>query len=948
MKRPPHLKRYWNALRPRRGGAVAQKRRQKLRSLLQPQQAVDTRSPLNYLRLLLGLGTATLLSVLLSIHLMPNHISWHVGDTAEREIIAPRTVRYVDSETTNALKEAAAAQEEKRYVVIPEASANAQDAIRIAFEEMEAHRERRSVPSGRPISRPSPVLPKPGVAGTGNAVRKTGAPAPVPPAAPPASPLQTAEKIALSVRRQTSTDIPPTVLVALLALPAEQTRLAQTVAVRLVEKEMSRAITENTDELKEAREGILRSEILNSLSTPALRDAVARLAGAALRPTRFVNTIETDRAREAARATVPVHSRRVTAGSVIVRPGDRITSTHINQFRALGLQSSRPDAFTIAVITLLVFFLTTLAGFYLRQFHPEIYENHSSLLLLAILSIISVAGLKVGSTLLGFSAPAMQFGYLGMMCVASSGMVIALLLSPRAALLIVTLLSAVSGIVLNNELRFALVTLASSLTGIVAVTTLKNRNDLLRATLLLCGSNALLNVLVGYLEADVVHEIGMSALWGIVAGVFAVGLFYLGVAIFEKWFGITTHLRLLELSDPATPLLQEFRLRVPGTYAHSLMVSNLAHAASEAVGADALLVRVAAYYHDIGKMNRPEFFIENQSGMENIHDRLAPSLSAIILASHVKEGVEIAAEIGLPPRVRELIEQHHGTTLMRYFYHRATKGLPNPMLEAQFRYPGPKPQSREAAILMLADSVEAASRTLQRPTPTRIREFVARMVEEKLADDQLAESDLTLRDLATIQEVFTRTLCGVLHARIDYPDERNEPRSTEPTTLAVASVGGVTGLPPLPTDRDAVMELPPSLRLEDLPEGLTGGLSEETKGPSPDLFPLMAQGTTETEGALRTLSLPPALAEDLAETVCPAFPRALSSEAAGLGASGEEEPPFSEYSGLPFASSEATLPLLPPETKTPHGTDDSGAARPHRSFLGNGRNGGSKTPRKRR
>jgi putative nucleotidyltransferase with HDIG domain len=200
---------------------------------------------------------------------------------------------------------------------------------------------------------------------------------------------------------------------------------------------------------------------------------------------------------------------------------------------------------------------------------------------------------------------------------------------------------------------------------------------------------------------------------------FALVLFWIAVAALEKPFGITTHLRLLELSDPATPILQEFRMRVPGTYAHSLMVGNLAQGAAEAIGADALLVRVAAYYHDLGKISRPEFFIENQGNGENIHDRLSPSMSALVLTSHVKEGLEIAQAVGLPPRVREVIRQHHGTCLMKYFYHRATGGIPDPTMESQFRYAGPKPQTKEAAILMLADSVEAASRTLEKPDAPR-------------------------------------------------------------------------------------------------------------------------------------------------------------------------------------------------------------------------------------
>jgi putative nucleotidyltransferase with HDIG domain len=377
-----------------------------------------------------------------------------------------------------------------------------------------------------------------------------------------------------------------------------------------------------------------------------------------------------------------------------------------------------------------------------------------------------------------------------MMCVASAGMAIALLLRPSVALLSISLLAVASGLILNNELRFTLITMGSSLVGIMSVATLRNRGDFLRATLVLCGANVGLNVLVGLLEGDPSRELLSGAVWGAVSGVFALALFYTGVAVFERWFGITTHLRLLELSDPATPVLQEFRMRVPGTYAHSLMVGNLAHAAAEAIGADALLVRVAAYYHDLGKMNRPDFFIENQSGCENVHDRISPSLSALVLASHVKEGIEMGQAIGLPPRVLEVIQQHHGTQLMKFFYHRATGGSGNPSLEPQFRYAGPKPQTREAAILMLADGVEAASRTLEKPTPQRIADFVKRMVDDKLQDGQLDECDLTLRDLRTIHDVFSRTLSGTLHARISYPDDKKPgdgPPTLTPPALTLAT-----------------------------------------------------------------------------------------------------------------------------------------------------------------
>jgi cyclic-di-AMP phosphodiesterase PgpH len=552
-------------------------------------------------------------------------------------------------------------------------------------------------------------------------------------------------------------------------LPGEARTRALTLAEKLVTEGMKKAIRDSPNELPAAREALRDAPELTALSNRSVREAVTQAASDALGWNLRLDTEETRRASQEAQAQVKPIIRRYAAGEAVLRPGERVTQQHLDAFAALGLQNASIDALTVLTVCILVVLLVTFVATYLKLFLPRVYADTPRLGLLAILTVIAVLGLKVGSTLLGLPVSGGMVGYLAMMCVTSAGMVISSLIRPSLALLVVSLLAAVSGLILNNELRFTLLTLGSAYAGIVAGATLRNRTDLLRALLILCGANALLNGLIGQLEGDLPQELLSGMLWGVISGAFALFLYYCGTAAFEKLFGMTTQLRLLELSDPATPVLQELRLKVPGTYAHSLMVGTLAHAAAEAIGADALLARVAAYYHDIGKMNRPEFFIENQANAENVHDKIAPSLSALILVSHVKEGVEIAERVGIPPLVRELIEQHHGTSLMRYFYFQATGGIPDAALEGQFRYPGPKPRRKEAAILMLADTVEAASRSLEKPTPQRIGDFVAELIEDKRADGQLDDSELTLRDLALIQEVFTRTLTGTLHARIAYP-----------------------------------------------------------------------------------------------------------------------------------------------------------------------------------
>jgi hypothetical protein len=556
---------------------------------------------------------------------------------------------------------------------------------------------------------------------------------------------------------------------ALASLPEPARGEARMLAERLLSEAMTRTIRDEPDDLPTIRRALERSEKLAAIADVRTRAALSRAVSSSLGYNLRLDVAGSERTGRDAQARIKPIVRRYAAGEAILKPGERVAQVHLDAFAALGLQNASIDALTVGSVCILTVLLVVFVASYLKFFLPLDYADTSRLFLLAILTVVAVLGLKIGSTLLGLPSSGGMVGYLAMMCVTSAGMVISSLVRPSLALLISSLLAGVSGLLLNNELRYALLTLGSAYAGIVASATLRNRTDLLRALLILCGVNALLNGLIGQLEGDLPQELLSGMLWGVISGAFALFLYYCGTAAFEKLFGVTTHLRLLELSDPATPLLQELRLKVPGTYAHSLLVGTLAHAAAEAIGADGLLARVAAYYHDIGKMNRPEFYIENQTDAENAHDGLAPSLSALILISHVKDGVQIAEEVGIPPLVREVMEQHHGTSLMAYFYHRATRGVPDPVLESQFRYPGPKPRRKEAAILMLADTVEAASRTLVKPTPQRIADFVAQLIEEKRADGQLDDSELTLRDLTRIQEVFTRTLTGTLHARIEYP-----------------------------------------------------------------------------------------------------------------------------------------------------------------------------------
>jgi putative nucleotidyltransferase with HDIG domain len=368
-----------------------------------------------------------------------------------------------------------------------------------------------------------------------------------------------------------------------------------------------------------------------------------------------------------------------------------------------------------------------------------------------------------------------------------------------------------TGLMVNNELRFTILAMVSGFVGVHVVADIRDRAGLLRAALALSLVNAVTSLLLlGITSADFLADAAIGLAWGVIGGIATAFLFALGAALLERPFGVTTHLTLLELSDPNKPLLKRLAMEAPGTYAHSIIVGNLAEAASEAIGADALFARVASYYHDIGKMIRPQFFVENQQ-RENVHNRMTPSLSRLVVTSHVKDGVELAEQFHLPAPVIDIIKEHHGTCLIKYFYHQATLASgeeAGPALEYQFRYDGPRPRTKESGIIMVADAAEAASRTLEKPTPGRLRELVERIVRDRLADGQFDDCELTFKDLEKIMASVTRSLTGMLHGRIDYPDApdvRRQPSTgrSSPELAPAAERLPTEPWPPLAAQRTA-------------------------------------------------------------------------------------------------------------------------------------------------
>jgi len=511
--------------------------------------------------------------------------------------------------------------------------------------------------------------------------------------------------------------------------------------------------------------------VTNYFGSAKFAGAVAQMGSSLIRANRIFDPTGTKEARERERQSVPPQYRQIYLGELVIEKGERVTPEHIDKFMALGLRHPQVDYVTVLCIGFLVACVVLFVIAYLARYHTPVFASTKLLVLLALIVVLSVLGLKLGGTVLGLKLSGVQFGYFTMIWVATAGMLTAMLLNPQMAVLVVAVLSTTSGLAMNHELRWALAALVSSLVAIYAVSDIRNRSDLWRAAAPICTANLAMVWLIGRISGDAVSDLLVGSGWAVVGGLSSIVLFWLGTAALEKPFGITTHIRLLELSDTNNPMLKRLLMEAPGTYSHSIFVGNIASAAAEVIGADALVVRIASYYHDVGKIRRPHFFVENQH-VENVHDRLNPSLSALVIRSHIKDGLELARENRLPPLICELMRQHHGTSLVRYFYHQAAVEETNgsSVLEQQFRYDGVKPQSREAALLMLADAVEAASRSLSKPTPGRIESMVNEIVAEKLSDGQLDESDLTFKDISRIQDSFVRTLTSMLHARIEYPE----------------------------------------------------------------------------------------------------------------------------------------------------------------------------------
>jgi len=541
--------------------------------------------------------------------------------------------------------------------------------------------------------------------------------------------------------------------------------------------------------LSGARRFIARTALADFADRPAhVLETITYIAQQLCAPNLRFEASETAVRRQRASAGTQPVTRTYQVGQVICREGDAVDAWTMLVLDQMGEEARAYSPLRhFGALTILLLLFLCFLGLFAQRFISKFRRRTAELFSMAVLLVIVASAatllqsVAVGLSTLPTTVPLIAYGYL--VPVAVGGIMVRMLMNSETTVVWSVVASFVCAIIMDGGLWLGVFYMVSSVAAAGGVGHRSERGGLIRAG----GVAALVNAAM-VVTISGVHQLGLHGeVWaadgdlrglalhiffacagGLAAGVLAVGL----VPLFES-IGFLTESRLLELSNLNHKLLREMIVKAPGSYHHSMVVGSLAEAAADAIHANSLLVRVGACFHDLGKMLKPQYFIENQRGAENPHDRLTPSMSALVIINHVKEGIELARSYGLPRPVIDMIPQHHGTSRVSFFYNKAVEQLDpekGEVDENDYRYPGPKPQTREAGLMMLADGVEASTRSLQNITPGAVRAQVARIVNHCVADGQLDECPLTLKDLHIASETFVQSVLSYHHHRVEYPE----------------------------------------------------------------------------------------------------------------------------------------------------------------------------------
>ncbi len=546
--------------------------------------------------------------------------------------------------------------------------------------------------------------------------------------------------------------------------------------------EKIRVIIGDKEVVKEPDEFFHLSEATSSIKRRSSRifkkkeavELVIPFIEAFCKPNLYFQPELTAQRRKEAVKKVPLSKGFIYEDQLIIDKGEVVTPETYNILNSLavaqaekgilgasaGVWLNKLGIYTISLLLLLIFVL------YLYIYRSRTFKDNKLLLLIYLIFMFQFAINFLFINILGWPHRSMPIMLLPIM--------LAMLIDSRTAFTATFIAAFFTAAMVGMDIYFALYTITTGIASIFATRRIRKRSDSIRAVLIVFVVYALTYLSLGFLRFASITELLKELVIPLVITGSFMFISYMLISVLEKLFDLVTDITLLELSDLNSPLLKKLSVESPGTFHHSLIMGNLAEAAAEKIDANPLLARVGCYYHDIGKMEMPEYFVENQMGAMNRHESLQPNMSALILSNHVKNGIKLAEKYNLPSAVKNFIPEHHGTSRMEYFYHKAKEmsGDKEPD-DADFRYPGPKPQSKETAIAMLADGIEAAVRSLKNPIPGKIRQMVNELVNKKFAEGELEQCDLTLKDLQVIKEAFIPILLGIHHHRIEYPKDEN-------------------------------------------------------------------------------------------------------------------------------------------------------------------------------
>jgi cyclic-di-AMP phosphodiesterase PgpH len=544
----------------------------------------------------------------------------------------------------------------------------------------------------------------------------------------------------------------------LISVPKEKLADLEVKMVSAVDKGYENKINENDENaIKSARDvAVTKIDELNL--DAGVSNVLKTIISARINPNVFYDKEKTDEKIQEVQKNIS--KIIIKQNQIIVKEGEPVTQSQIDILSELGVLA-------LAVFLAMILFLQYS---FIKLNYEKIFENNKKLILISVINLISLVLARTIGIISPFLIP-----------FACAPMMLTLLLNYKLAFVVSSLNIILLGAVNGFDIQIMILGIVSSILGSTLLKKMQQRNDLLFSTVMIAIVSAILTLSTGILISsnlmDVLIKSGITIVGGLLSGIFALGI----LPFLEGTFNEVTTLKLLELSNPNNPLLKKLLMEAPGTYHHSMLVANIAEMAAEEVGANSVITRIGCYYHDVGKTERPYFFGENQMGGENPHVNIPPNLSAMIIKSHVKDGLELAQKYKLPQVIQDIIMEHHGKTLVKYFYYTMKNNAddPNKINEADYMYEGPIPSSKEAGIVMIADSVEASVRSIKEPDKEKINDMVNCIINDKLSSGQLNNCNLTLKDIEKIRVCFLNALNGIYHQRVEYPKEKIKDLNSE-------------------------------------------------------------------------------------------------------------------------------------------------------------------------